>query len=201
MTELRTFGRISRKEETTLSTLSDPQALKFCLKGGKHFVTEPSLIRKLKWGRIHCSSIQDIIIGCNHKKCAFSSFSEFFIYQNCYVCPCNSELSPNHKPFFTDTGGHDIHSQSERQASNAKLSHLALKQLALVTVRQHYCRRWIAITATHELPAIWAGFTLITGGNAAWHLCDSTHFPSGLLGHATSKNQQKPVEMLVVEKT
>lgn len=44
MTELRIFGRISRKGETTLSTLSDPHVPKFCLTGRKHFATEPSLI-------------------------------------------------------------------------------------------------------------------------------------------------------------
>lgn len=46
--ELRIFGRISRKQEITLSTLSDPQAPKVYLKGRKHVVTEPSLIGKIK---------------------------------------------------------------------------------------------------------------------------------------------------------
>lgn len=101
------------------------------------------------------------------------------------VCPCHNKLPPNHKRLCTGTGGYDLLNQSERQVSNAKISHL--KQLALITVRQHYCRRWIAITTTHELPAIWAGFTLITGGNAAWHLCNFTYSLSGLLGHATAK--------------
>lgn len=44
MTELRIFGRISRKDETTLSTLSDLHAPKFYLTGRKHFATEPSLM-------------------------------------------------------------------------------------------------------------------------------------------------------------
>lgn len=189
MTELRKFGRFSRKEETTLSTLSDPQAPKFYLKGRKRFVTKPSLIWKLKWGRIHCSSMQDIIIGFNHKKTCL-----LFLFWICYLlellCLSLPQWTiPESQTFLYRYWWMCILSQTERKASSAKFSHLALKQLALATVRQHYCR-WIAITATHELPAIGAGFTLITGGNAAWHLCDFTHSPSGFLGHATSKNQQ-----------
>lgn len=200
MTEFRIFGRISRKQEITLSILSDPQTSEFYLKGKKHFATEPSLIWKLKWGRIHCSSIQDVVIGCNHQKCAFSSFSEFVKFQLPELAV--SVLATVNPPwitnlFYTGTGGCDILSQSEIQVSNAKISHLALKHLAVVTVRQHYCRRWIAITTTHELPTIRAGFTLITGGNAAWHLCNFTYSLSEMLGQATSKNQ---LEVLVVEK-